>query len=45
MHFLVKNFQKSPSAGGSSPPTLLKLSILVTRCFVIWPNCICSSWL
>jgi len=25
MHFLVKNFQKSPSAGGSPPPASINL--------------------
>jgi len=41
---LVTNFQKSPNAGGSLPPTPLKPSILVTRSSVIWSNCVFSSY-
>jgi len=35
MHYFSTNFQKSQSAGSSSPS-----SILVTWSSVIWPNCV-----
>jgi len=39
MHYLVTNFQKSPSDGGSQPPAPLNLQNFSDLKCVIWPNC------
>jgi len=45
MYYFSNKFSEIAKRGGLSASSTIKSSLLVTWSFVIWPNCVFSSWL